>query len=412
MQYNDKNKYMKDKERVLLVNKFYYPRGGDCIQMMGVERLLRQHGHDVAVFSMQYPENILSEYSQYFPRRVDFSGNINNRLTAAARIFGYSGVKKPFDKLLDEFSPSVVHLHNIHSYISPVVAELAKKRGCKVVWTLHDFKPACPAYSCLSNGKPCEKCFSDKTNVLKYRCMKGSFAASAMAYIEALVWNINRLSRTTDTFICPSLFMSRAMQRAGIPTDKLEVLSNFIDDKEGTAYNKKIVPIEKREDYYCYVGRLSVEKGIQTLLKAAAELPYRLKILGTGPLHEYLKTKYSMPHIEFLGYQEHPATMQILSRARLSVMPSECYENNPLGVIESLSTGTPVVGSDIGGIPELINDTNGRLSEPFNPASLKRNIEETYKNTQFDCAKIAEEARTRFSPDNYYKKIMEIYKRK
>lgn len=118
---------MSYKQRVLLVNKFYYPRGGDCIQMMGVERLLRQHGHEVAVFSMQYPENNPTEYSRYFPEKVDFSGGVKARLAAAARIFGYGGVKEQFEKLLRDFTPDVVHLHNIHSYISPVVAEIAKK---------------------------------------------------------------------------------------------------------------------------------------------------------------------------------------------------------------------------------------------------------------------------------------------
>lgn len=403
---------MSYKQRVLLVNKFYYPRGGDCIQMMGVERLLRQHGHEVAVFSMQYPENNPTEYSRYFPEKVDFSGGVKARLAAAARIFGYGGVKARFEKLLRDFTPDVLHLHNIHSYISPVVAEIAKKHKIPVVWTLHDYKPACPAYSCLSGGKPCEKCFSDKTNVLRYRCMKASMAASILAYLEAEVWNIKRLCRSTDTFICPSRFMRQAMIRAGIPSDKLEVLNNFINETEDAPMLQSIVPGEKREEYYCYVGRLSEEKGVSTLIKAAAMLPYKIKIIGTGPLYDYLIKKYQTPNIEFLGFQEHAETLRLLSKARFSVMPSECYENNPLGVIESLCVGTPVVGSDIGGIPELINKTNGKLFTPFHPDSLRQTIEAVHNDTRFDYAKIAEEAQIRFSSGTYYKKIIEIYDRK
>lgn len=401
---------MSDKERVLLVNKFYYPRGGDCIQMMGVEQLLRQHGHDVAVFSMQYPDNIPSPYTRYFPAEVSFAGNIKDKIKAAARVFGHAGVKKQFENLLAEFSPDVVHLHNIHSYISPIVAEMAKKHGCRVIWTLHDYKLACPAYSCLRAGAPCEKCFTDKTKVIRYRCMKGSLAASIIACIEAEYWNIKKLSRNTDIFICPSEFMARAMQRAGIPSRQLEVLNNFVDDAGENSYLKTYEPQKNKEEYYCYVGRLSEEKGVTTLLKAAAALPYRFKVAGTGPLGEYLKEKYSRPNIEFLGYLQYPATLELLSKARFSVMPSECYENNPLGVIESLCVGTPVVGSDIGGIPELINNTNGSLFKPFDAENLKQAISKTYASKQFNYVKIAEEAQHRFSSNNYYNKIIEIYR--
>lgn len=404
-----RKKHMSEKERIILVNKFYYPRGGDCIQMMGVERLLRQHGHEVAVFSMQYPENIESEYSGYFPKQVDFSGGMAARLSAAARVMGYGGVKSKFRQLLDEFSPTIVHLHNIHSYLSPAVAEEAKKRGCKVVWTLHDYKLACPSYSCLSGGKPCEKCFTDKKNVLKNRCMKGSLAASIMAYVEAEIWNVKRLCRVTDAFVCPSRFMAEAMQRGGIPAEKLHVLNNFIDDNEVACYFNHAEPLANREEYYCYAGRLSPEKGVSTLLEATSRLPYRLKIAGTGPQYESLKEKYASSNIEFLGYLEHPETLKLLSRARFSVMPSECYENNPLGVIESLCAGTPVAGSDIGGIPELINPENGKLFKPFSTESLMQAIEQTYNNTRFKYDKIAEDAKKRYSSENYYKKIMEIY---
>lgn len=399
---------MSDKERILLVNKFYYPRGGDCIQMMAVERLLKQQGHEVAVFAMQYPANTDSEYSGYFPTQVDFSGSAADRIRAAARVLGYGGVRSRFRRMLRDFSPAVVHLHNIHSYLSPVVAEEAKRHGCRVVWTLHDYKLACPSYSCLSDGKPCEACFADKTNVMKKRCMKGSMAASIMAYIEAEIWNIKRLCRTTDTFICPSRFMAEAMIRGGVSSGKIEVLNNFIDMAE-IVTPASATDGDGRGDYYCYVGRLSAEKGVETLLKAATTLPYRLKIAGTGPLADYLKTAYASPNIEFLGQLGRTGIMELLASARFSVMPSEVYENNPLGVIESLCSGTPVIGADIGGIPELLDRDNGRLFKPFSAESLVQAIEEVSGIGKFDYGKIATEARKRFSSDNYYKKITEIY---
>lgn len=403
---------MSEKERVLLVNKFYYPRGGDCIQMMNVEHLLKMRGHEVAVFSMQYPQNNHSEYTDYFPTEVEFSGGIKSKISAAARVLGYGGVKNKFENLIKQFSPDVVHLHNIHSYISPIVAEIAKERGCRVVWTLHDYKLGCPSYSCLSGGKPCELCFTDKANVIKKRCMKGSLPASIMAYIEAEIWNIKRLCRATDTFICPSRFMSQAMQRAGIPSNKLEVLNNFIDNAVSSKHSQNVSTKESRANYYCYVGRISEEKGIETLLQAASALPYQLKVAGTGPKYEQLKNKYTQSNIEFLGQLGRAETMILLSKARFSVLPSEWYENNPLGIIESLSLGTPVVGAEIGGIPELINETNGKLFKPFDTENLRQAITETYKNEQYNYTIIADDAQKRYSPENYYNRLIEIYNNK
>ena len=149
-------------QRILLVNKFYYPRGGDCVVTLNTQSLLRSRGHEVAVFSMQYPENIESEWSKYFSSEVSFDGGMKNKLAALKRTLGWGDVKKSFSRILDEFKPDVVHLHNIHSYISPVVARLAKQRGCRVVWTLHDYKLLCPSYACLRNGEPCELCFNSK----------------------------------------------------------------------------------------------------------------------------------------------------------------------------------------------------------------------------------------------------------
>ena len=157
-----------EKKRILIANKFYYPRGGDCIVAMNLERLLKERGHDVAVLAMQYPENVDSGWNDYYPSQVDFAGSLGNKIKAAKRLMGWGDIITSFTKILDDFKPEIVHLHNIHSYLSPVLAKLAKRRGCQVVWTLHDYKLVCPSYACLQNGKPCEKCIGhSKIHVLK-----------------------------------------------------------------------------------------------------------------------------------------------------------------------------------------------------------------------------------------------------
>ena len=396
-----------EKKRILIANKFYYPRGGDCIVAMNLERLLKEQGHEVAVFAMQYPENVESGWNSYYASQVDFAGPLGNKLNAAKRLMGWGDIKVSFTKILNDFKPDIVHLHNIHSYLSPVLAQLAKSRGCRVVWTLHDYKLVCPSYACLLDGKPCEKCLGrGKMHVLKNRCMKGSLAASAMAYIEALKWNRNVLNRCSDAFICPSNFMASKMRKDGFDPQKLYVVCNHIDPEKLALVNSLD---STRENYYVYVGRLSAEKGVETLLNVASKLPYILKVAGDGPLRKQMEDQYAgSKNIKFLGHQDAIQVAKLLSKARFSVVPSEWYENNPLSVIESLCAGTPVVGARIGGIPELIDESNGIIFTSGNRAELKAAINQAFTR-EWKNDSIKECSNKRFSPNEHLNQVLSIY---
>lgn len=396
--------------RILIVNKFYYPRGGDCVVAMNLERLLKEKGHEVAVFAMQHPENVDSGWNSYYASQVDFTGGFASKLNAARRIMGWGDISPAFSKILDDFKPDIVHLHNIHSYLSPVVAQLAKQHGCPVVWTMHDYKLICPSYSCLlpRSGIPCELCIGgSKMPVVKNRCMKGSLAASAMAWLEARKWNRKTLEKFTDAFICPSQFMASKMKKDGFAPEKLHVICNHIDPEKQLVYNTLNA---KREDYYAYVGRLSHEKGVNTLLKTASTLPrYNLKIAGEGPLRQQLEEQYSnCKNIEFLGQQNAQQVAQLLSKARFSVVPSESYENNPLSVIESLCAGTPVVGARIGGIPELLDANCGIVFNPGCEKDLSQAISQAF-NTHWDNNSIKEKSIALFSPKKHLEQISYLY---
>lgn len=404
----DINKPRTEPKRVLIVNKFYYRRGGDCVYVLNLEQMLRGHGHEVAVFAMQYPENIDSPWSVYFPREVSFQSGIGQKVKALGRVLGRGDVKACFARLLSDFRPDVVHLNNIHSYLSPVLAEMAKRRGVKVVWTLHDYKLICPSYSCLRDGSVCEECFTDSRAVLSRRCMKGSFVASAVAYLEARRWNAARLQRCVDTFVCPSRFMARKMEQGGYDPRKLTVISNFIN-----AVPQPALDYRHRGDYYCYVGRLSSEKGVDTLLKAASAVPMKLFVAGGGPMFGELKKRYAgMDHITFLGQLAGGAVAELLRQARFSVVPSEWYENNPFSIIESLCAGTPVLGADIGGIPELIDTDNGRLFTSGDVSMLAEKIREMARlgaDGHFDYARLQADALHKFAPDVHYRALLKIY---
>lgn len=391
--------------KILTVNKFYYHRGGDCTAVFGTEQLLQSKGHKTAIFSIKHPQNELSSWDTYFPENVDFSfARLSGKISAAMRLFYSSEVSRKFNQLLSDFKPDVVHLHNIHSYISPVVARIAHEKGIRVVWTLHDYKLICPTYICLRDGKVCEACFHNKQNVLRYKCMKNSNIASLLAWMEACFWNRNKLSRITDVFISPSLFLKTKMIEGGYDPEQIQVLPNFLP--------KKMQVSNDKEDYYCYVGRLSAEKGVDCLLEAAKQLPHKLKIIGGGPLLDTYQKRYPHKHIEFLGQMKPEELYPIVRKARFLVIPSVWYENNPFSVIEALCMGTPVLGSRIGGIPELIEEGyNGFLFTPGNIPELQSGINEcfnVFKNS-YIFAKIAEDAQNKFGAESFYNKLMKIY---
>ena len=389
--------------KILLVNKFYYRRGGDCIYMLNLEQLLKTHGHDVAVFAMDYPENIETEWKRYFPNEIKFTPGVG-MLETFMRMFGLGEVKRKFNSLLNDFKPDVVHLNNIHTQLSPVIARLAYERGIKVIWTLHDYKLLCPRYDCLRNGnKVCEECFADKHKVLEYKCMKNSKLASMLAYKEAMKWSREKLESYTDAFICPSQFMQHKMAQGEFDRKKMYILCNFIDIERTRrdSYDK--------EDYYCFIGRLSFEKGIETLIEAARTLPYHLKIIGGGPLADILKEKAKGANIEFTGYKEWPEIKEIVGKARFSVVPSEWYENNPLSVIEAQCLGTPVLGANIGGIPELMKEgVNGMCFESRNIMDLKNKIEKMFI-LNVDYKQLAKSSQIRYSSEKHYNELLELY---
>lgn len=389
--------------KILLANKFYYRRGGDCIYMLNLEKLLKAHGHEVAVFAMDYPENLDTPWKKYFPKNM-------SKLMAFTRPFGSHEVKSTFKKLLDDFKPDVVHLNNVHTQLSPVMAELAHQRGIKVVWTLHDYKLLCPRYDCLKNGNTiCETCFNgDKKACLDNKCMKGSKLASFIGFKEAIVWNRERLEASTDVFICPSQFMADKMVQGGFSKPKMQTLCNFIDVEKckfsSTDGTDDVELLPKKEDYYCFIGRLSHEKGAKTLIEAANQLPYKLVIIGGGPLMDELKS-VAHTNIEFVGFKQWDDIKQLVGKARFSVIPSEWYENNPLSVIEAQCLGTPVLGANIGGIPELTDYT----FSCGNIADLKTKIEKMW-NSEFDYQQIASDAQHRYDAETYYDKLINIYK--
>ena len=390
--------------KILLANKFYYRRGGDCIYTMNLEKMLKEKGHEVAVYAMQYPENEKSEWSGYWPTNM-------TKLDAFTRPFGARQVMKGFTRLMDDFKPEVVHLNNIHTQLSPVIAKIAHEKGARVVWTLHDTKLVCPCYTCTRDGKWCTECFTDKKAVIRHRCMPGGLPGAVIGYLEAQKWNKEVLQEYVDLFLPPSKFMMDTCVEGGYKPEKFRVLCNFIDVTKVKGLKGEEVK-RLKGDYYVYLGRVNEVKGVRTLCKAAAQLDKKLIVIGDGPISEELrmKSEESGAPIEFKGQMQWEEFMPILRGARFMVLPAEWSENNPLTVIESQSLGTPVLGARIGGIPELIDEgVSGMTFTSGDVEDLKDKIKEMFEH-EFDYDAIAKNAIERYSSEAYYEKLMALYK--
>lgn len=388
-------------------------RGGAELVAINTRRMLQEHGHEVRVLAMDYPENIQLPEQKCFPSEVRLFGSLKDKMRGAARAFGLGDVRKSVRTALDEFKPDVVHMHNVHSYLSPLIAAEAKKRGIKVVWTLHDYKPVCPSYSCRRpDGTICESCIKHPFDVVRFKCMKGSLPSSLMAYAEARCWNRKRLENIVDTYIAPSAFMGEKLVEAGFDARKIKVLCNFVDPDKLEALKSANQPVTNEDEpYFCYIGRLSYEKGVETMIMAAQQADVRLKIAGRGPLFDDLQEKYGKnPKIEFLGHLDAPQVATLLRGAIASVLPSEWYENNPLGVIESLSVGTPVIGARMGGIPELIEEPRDGFTYPAFDVNALASCMSKVLSTDFDRKEIAAQAAARFGADTHYERLMAIYR--
>lgn len=216
-------------------------------------------------------------------------------------------------------------------------------------------------------------------------------------------WNRERLEVCTDIFICPSRFMAEKMRQGGFDSKKIKTVCNFIDTEK--CYGKDYT---KRGNYYCFIGRLSPEKGVRTLIEAANALPYKLVVIGGGPLLEELKT-VAGNNVEFVGFKQWNDIKELVGRARFSVIPSEWYENNPLSVIEAQCLGTPVLGARIGGIPELIEEgVTGMTFESRNKEDLRMKIESMMQHP-LNYEMIAGKGQELYGAEMYYQQIMNLY---
>ena len=400
--------------KILQVNKFYYPKGGADKYFLDLSSALEKAGHQVAVFSMKHKKNITSQFSSYFVSNFDFN-NLKwwQVIKVPGRIIYSLEAKRKFKKLVKSFKPDIIHIHNIYHQISPSILSVAYKFKIPVVMHLHDYKLICPNYQLFADGHPCEACFPDKYyQCLKKRCFKNSFRQSFIASLEMFIHHkiLKIYYKNINTFIAPSRFMKEKIVKFGWKEEKIKIVTNPYSSFTDT--NKESFS-KKEKDYLLYFGRLSAEKDIATLIKVAISLDYKLKVTGSGPEEVKLREiadqdKNSL--IEFTGFKSGADLKNLILSAKAIVIPSICYDNMPLSLLDALHLGKIVIASKIGGIPEIIKDgVNGLLFEPGSKESLKEKIRSLEQIDQESFSKEAIKSVSGLSLENNIRAVIEIY---
>jgi len=283
--------------KVLLANKFFFQKGGaECI-FFDTAKLLESKGHEVEVFSMKHPSNLPSKNIEYFISNINYDHDrIGHKIRNSVKLLYSFDAKKKIEKLLKDTKPDIAHLHNIYHQISPSILHSLKKHNLPVIMTLHDYKLVCASYLMISNGMICEACHNGKYyNCFLKHCVKDSSLKSLLNTVEMYLHHkIFHIYNLVDVFISPSRFLMEKVNEMGFKGD-IEYLPNFVSPESFDPGYKSI----------CYIGRLSIEKGIETLIRSVKGLNIKLKVIGDGPMMDDLKAlkeNENVHNVEFLGY--------------------------------------------------------------------------------------------------------------
>lgn len=357
-------------QTLLKINNYFYRRGGAEAVFLDHITLFEQAGWNVVPFAMQHGLNYPSVWSDYFPSEIEYGheSGMLNKIRQAAKIIYSLEAQRNLDRLIHRIEPTIAHAHNVYHHLSPAIFSTLKAAGIPTVMTVHDLKLACPSYKMLRDAKVCEDCKGGRVhNVLVHRCIKDSALLSGVILTETLLHKVLGTYRNNvDRLVVPSLFYMDKLSEWGWSRERMTHIPNFVDVADfQTGWVK--------DNYFAFAGRLAPEKGLRTLIRAVAQSKQRLVIAGTGPEEQALRALAVdlSADVHFAGYLTGPALHRLIGEAKALVLPSEWYENAPISLLEAYALGTPVIGTKIGGIPEMIreNDT-GLLAEPANVDDL------------------------------------------
>lgn len=398
--------------KIVNVNKFYYLRGGAERYFFSLADLLQSHGHEVIPFSMQHPENLETPYAKYFPSYLEFGKqrhfNISTfqHFNIIGRMFWSFAAARKFDELLSDTKPDLIHLHNIYHQLSPSILPVAKRHKIPVVMTVHDYNLIWPDYL-LAGYHP----HASYWNVVRERCVQGSYAKSLLVVLEKYFHDWMRVyEKNVDRFLVPSEFVKRAFVHAGQDAKKIHVLPHFI--LESPVLKSSVL----KPKTILYFGRLSREKGLDILLKMMQDIgsEVTLRIAGEGSEEESLQRRVQSAKlpVTFLGRLKSEQLQHEIDRALFVVAPSIVPETFGYTILESFARGKPVVASDIGAFPELVEDgKTGLLARPGDARDLREKVQYLFTHTR-ERQTMGKNARARaaaYTSAQHYTTLMQYY---
>jgi glycosyltransferase involved in cell wall biosynthesis len=399
---------------LLSINNYYYARGGAEVLFMQHNGMLAAAGWSVVPFCMRHDDNYPTPWSYEFVEEIELDGKhdgLATKLRKGAKAVYSLEARAKVKGLLDRVAPDVCHAHNVYHHLSPSILGVIHGRGVPLVMTLHDLKLACPAYSMLARDGVCERCRDGRLfQVFTQRCMKGSALLSLLVMVESYLHRFLRsYVDNVDRFLVPSRFYLEKFVEWGFDRAQFRYLPNFVDSQR---YEPSFEPGRR----FAYVGRLSPEKGVATLIEAAALAGVPLDIVGTGRAERGLRelAERRSCDVRFHGYLSGRALEKAIGGARAIVVPSEWYENAPLSVLEAYALGKPVIASAIGGLPELV--VEGETGLTFAPRSAEALAERLRAVADLDDASVErmgaaarQHVAREYGPDRYLDGVRDTY---
>lgn len=397
--------------KILEINKFNYSKGGADRHYLEVVKLLKSKGNEVAVFSMESPQNEFSPWKKYFLSHVGYGkdNTIRQKVKGIFRMFYSREARKKINKLLDDFKPEIVHIHNIYHQLSPTILFEIKKRKIPVVMTVHDYKLINPNYSLSLRGKFYDRCRNGKFyECFLDKCVKDSYLKSFVAMLEAY-WhkNLGTYEKNVDLYLAPSAFVKKILKENGVSEEKIKVFPHFAE-KESPRTKAETVKKGKRINVL-YSGRISREKGVDQLIEMFKEIP-EADLYLAGQIEDNLIVPKA-ENIKHLGYLKPSELEKCIKEAAFIVSASRLPETFGLIALEGMKMGKPFVGYNVGAYEEIVVDNHtGYLCQSEN--ELKERIRKlaTDEGLRILFSWNALEQAKKFDADKYYTEILDIFK--
>ena len=393
--------------------------GGAESYIASLSKLLKENGHEVFFFSTDYKpfleENY--EYTDFFPKYTRHSDLHPSQYPKyLLKIFYNYETERKLNELLKKIKPDIVHASSVFHHLTASFINPCYKNKIPIIMSMHGCEVLCPAKTLIFKGSHiCKGEFCIKGNPLPCivnKCEKQKLLNSFVVTVEFLLAGLTGLRKKTACFICPGQAMFDLALRAGIKRDKLAIINNFLDEKYFA-----IEPEYGNKGYFLYAGRLSKEKGIEYLLEAMSRLPEtKLHIAGRGPYEKSLKElalKLNLNNVEFLGFKTGMELENEYKYCIAGILPSNCFETFGLTIAEAFAYGKPSIASNIGGIPEVIdNNINGILFEPGDVDALTDAIKTLNENPDL-AVKFGKNGRSKaentYNQQIHYQKLIQLY---